>query len=99
VGEYLILEGDLLPRLLASKQIFLSPFGGAPKDGKPLTECARIVHDDSFPRNGGLSVNDATTNIPLEVYHDKRKAMCFTHSSMGFEGGGSIPAECGHDDR
>jgi hypothetical protein len=28
VGEYLILEGDLLPRLLASKQIFLSPFGG-----------------------------------------------------------------------
>jgi hypothetical protein len=39
VGEYLILEGDLLPRMLASKQIFLSPFGGAPKDGKPLTEC------------------------------------------------------------
>ncbi len=46
-GEYLILEGDLLPRLLASKQIFLSPFSGAPKDGKPLTECARIVHDRS----------------------------------------------------
>ncbi len=62
VGEYLILEGDLLPRLLASKQIFLSPFGGAPKDGKPLTEWN--VHDESFPRNRGLSVNVATTNIP-----------------------------------
>ncbi len=47
-GEYLILEGDLLPRLLASKQIFLSPFSGAPKDGKPLTECARIVSMISF---------------------------------------------------
>ena len=70
VGEYLILEGDLLPLLMASKQVFLSPFGGAPKDGKPLTECARIVHDESFPRNGGMSVNAATSNIPLEIHHD-----------------------------
>jgi hypothetical protein len=52
VGEYLILEGDLLPRLLASKQIFLIPFGGAPKDGKQLTECVRIVLDESFPGAG-----------------------------------------------
>jgi hypothetical protein len=66
-GEYLILEGDLLPLLMQSKQIFLSPFGGAPKDGKPLTECARIVHDESFPRNRGTSLNTATTNIPLEI--------------------------------
>lgn len=70
LGEYLILEGDLLPRLMASKQIFLSPFGGAPKDGKSLTECARIVHDESFPRQGGMSVNAATSNIPLEIHHD-----------------------------
>jgi hypothetical protein len=53
-----------------SKQIFLSPFGGAPKDGKPLTECMRIVHDESFPQNGDMSVNAATTNIPLEIHHD-----------------------------
>jgi hypothetical protein len=70
VGEYLILECDLLSRLLASKKIFLSPIGGAPKDGKPLTECARIVHDESFPRNGGMNVNAATTNIPLEIHHN-----------------------------
>jgi hypothetical protein len=70
VSEYLILEGDLLPRLLASKWVFLSPFGGAPKDGKPLTECARIVHDEFFPRNGGMGVSVATTNIPLEIHHD-----------------------------
>jgi hypothetical protein len=69
VGEYLILEGDLLPRLLASKQIFLSPFGGAPKDGKPLTECARIVHDESFPRSGGMSINAATTNSTMTGLH------------------------------
>ncbi len=50
MGEYLILKGDLLPRLLASKQVFLSPFGGAHKDGKPLMECARIVRNESFPR-------------------------------------------------
>jgi hypothetical protein len=56
--------------VLASKQIFLSPFDGAPKDGKPLTECARIVHGEFFPRNGGMSVNAATTNIPLEIHHD-----------------------------
>jgi hypothetical protein len=43
-----IATGDLL----ASKQIFLSPSGGAPQEGKPLTECARIVHDESFPRSG-----------------------------------------------
>jgi hypothetical protein len=60
VSEYLILQGDLLPRLLASKQILLSPFGGTPKDGKPLTE----IHDESFSRTGGRSVNAATTNIP-----------------------------------
>ncbi len=70
VGEYLILEGDLLPRLLASKQIFLSPFGGAPKDDKSLTESARTVHDESFLRSGCMSVNAATTNIPLEIQHD-----------------------------
>jgi hypothetical protein len=69
-GEYLLLEGDLLPMLMQSKQIFLSPFGGAPKDGKPLTESARIVHDESFPRNHGTSINSATTNIPLEIHHD-----------------------------
>ncbi len=69
VGEYLFF-GDLLPRLLASKQIFLSLFGGAPKDGKPLTECARMVHDESFLRNGDKSVNAATTNIRLEIHHD-----------------------------
>jgi hypothetical protein len=34
---------------MQSKQIFLSPFGGAPKDGKPLKECACIVHDESLP--------------------------------------------------
>ncbi len=45
VGEYLILEGDLLPRLLASKPT-------------------------SFPRNRDMSVNAATTNIPLEIHHD-----------------------------
>jgi hypothetical protein len=56
--------------LLASKQVFLSPFGGAPEDGEPLTECARIIHDESFPRNGGISVNAATSNIPLEIHHD-----------------------------
>jgi hypothetical protein len=69
-GEYLILEGDLLPLLMQSKQIFLSPFGGAPKDGKPLTESARIVHDESFPRTHGVSLNAATMNIPLEITHD-----------------------------
>jgi hypothetical protein len=68
--EYLILQGDLLPKLMETKQIFLSPFGGAPKDGKPLTECARIVHDESFPRTRGLSINAATINIPLEIHHD-----------------------------
>jgi hypothetical protein len=26
--------------------------------------------DESFPRNGGMSVNAATTNIPLEIHHD-----------------------------
>ena len=89
VGEYLILEGDLLPRLLASKQIFLSPFGGAPKDGKPLTECARIVHDESFPRNGGLSVNAATTNIPLEVHHDGVKHI----AQWGLEAAAQYPED------
>jgi hypothetical protein len=69
-GEYLILEGDLLPLLMQSKQIFLSPFGGSPKDGKPLTECVCIVHDESFPRNHGTSLCAATTNIPLEILHD-----------------------------
>jgi hypothetical protein len=69
-GEYLILEGDLLTLLTQSKQIFLRPFGGAPKDGKPLTKCARIVHDEAFPRNHGTSLNMATTNIPLEILND-----------------------------
>jgi len=69
-GEYLILDGDLLPLLMQSKQIYLSPFGGAPKDGRPLAECARIVHDESYPRNHGTSINAATTNIPLEIHHD-----------------------------
>ncbi len=72
-GEYLILEGGLLPLLMQSKQIFLGPFGGAPKDGKPLTECARIFHDESFPWNHGMSLNAATTNIPLEITHDSVK--------------------------
>jgi hypothetical protein len=55
---------------MQSKQIFLSPFGGAPKNDKPLTECARIIHDESFPRNHGTSLNAATTNISLEILHD-----------------------------
>jgi hypothetical protein len=70
VDEYLILKGDLLPQLLAVKQIFLSPFGGVLKGGKPLTECARIIHDESFPRKGGMSVNAAKTNIPLKIHHE-----------------------------
>jgi hypothetical protein len=28
------------------------------------------VHDESFPRNHGTSINSATTNIPLEIHHD-----------------------------
>jgi hypothetical protein len=89
VGEYLILEGDLLHRLLASKQIFLSPFGGTPKDGKPLTECARIVHDESFLRNRGLSLNAATTNIPLEVHHDGVKHI----AQWGLEAAAQYPED------
>jgi hypothetical protein len=73
--------------LMASKQIFLSPFGGAPKDGKPLTECARIVHDESFPRQAGISVNAATSNIPIEIHHDGVKHI----AQWGLEVASSYP--------
>ena len=73
--EYLILEGDLLPWLMETGQVFVSPFGAAEKQGKPITECARIVHDESFPRHGGISVNSATQKIPCELKYDGVKAI------------------------
>ena len=39
-GENMILDGDWLPQLMASGQVFVSLFGGAEKEGKALTECA-----------------------------------------------------------
>jgi hypothetical protein len=44
-------------------------------------ECARIVHNESFPRNHGKSLNAATTNIPLEIVHDGVKQI--THWGLG----------------
>ncbi|EGZ20167.1 hypothetical protein PHYSODRAFT_285377 [Phytophthora sojae] len=44
--RYLVLDVDLLERL---DGVFCSPFGAVPKDDKPLTEDARVIHDLSFP--------------------------------------------------
>ena len=73
--EYLILDGDLLPWLMESQQVFISPFGAAEKQGKPITECARIVHDESFPRHGGISINSATDKLPCDLKYDGVKAI------------------------
>ena len=73
--EYLILDGNLLPWLMETGQVFVSPFGAAEKQGKPITECARIVHDESFPRKGGISLNAATDKIPTDMKYDGVKAI------------------------
>jgi hypothetical protein len=54
-----------------------------------LTECTRIVHDESFPRSGGMSVNTATTNNPLEIHHDG-----VTHiAQLGLEAASRYPED------
>ena len=71
-GEYLILDGDLLPMLLEQDWIFVSPFGGASKDGQPVAVCARITHDTSFPRDG-FNVNSNTDKLDIEISYDGPK--------------------------
>lgn len=71
-GEYLILDGDLLPMLLEQDWVFVSPFGGASKDGQPISVCARITHDTSFPRDG-FNVNSNTDKLDVEIHYDGPK--------------------------
>ena len=68
-GEYLILDGSLLQQLMEDGCIFVSPFGGAGKDGQPVSICARITHDTSFPRDG-FNINTNTDKLDVEVHYD-----------------------------
>ena len=72
-GEYLILDGDLVPLLLSKGWAFFSPFGAAEKGGLPLSVAARITHDASHPRKGkdkGKNVNCLTAKVDITMNYD-----------------------------
>ncbi len=73
-GEYLILDGDILPLMMANGWVWVSPFGAAEKQGRPITECARIVHDESYPRKG-LNLNAQSVKLEIPMKYDGPKAI------------------------
>ena len=73
-GEYLILDGDVLPMLMANGWVWVSPYGAAEKQGRPITECARIIYDASYPRKG-INLNARSVKVDVPMKYDGPKAI------------------------
>ena len=75
-GEYLVLDGDLVPLLLKNGWAFFSPVGAAEKGGKPLTEDARIIYDASYPRKAkGKNISSLTEKAKIVMKYNGPKTI------------------------
>ena len=52
----------------------MSPYGAAEKQGRPITECARIIYDVSYPRKC-INLNGRSVKVDEPMKYDGPKAI------------------------
>jgi hypothetical protein len=60
--------------LMVNGWVWVSPYGAAEKEGKPLTEWACIIHDESYPRKG-INLNAQSIKLEVKMKYDGPKAI------------------------